>query len=165
MVCLAIYILVSWLDGVVVRLARCSCFDVLCTDKSLDDKGRGEVRGGVGCPGGRFGRFRVWSVFAFGVVFVFRVVSRFLASVHVCVRVCYFSPLSSHGVNIPPIPPTSPPHEQLLKELDVGGARFATLLSLATAHPPCKQMLAAVVVMLVAAIILLSIVHVVCRCC
>ena len=47
----------------------------------------------------------------------------------------------------------------------MGGARFATLLSLATAHPPCKQMLAAVVVVLVAAVILLSVIHVVCRCC
>ena len=101
----------------------------------------------------------------FGVVFVIRVVSLFLASIHVCVCVCYFSPLSSHGVNIPPIPPTSPPHEQLLKELGVGGARFATLLSLATAHPPCKQMLAVVVVVLVAAVILLSVVHVICHCC
>ena len=128
----------------------------------MDDKGRGEVRGGVGCPGRRFGRFCVRSVFVFGVIFVFRVVLRFLASVHVCVHVCYFSLLSSYSVDIPP---TSPPHEQLLKELGVGGVPFATLLSLATAHPPCKQMLAAVVVMLVAAVILLSVVHVVCHCC
>ena len=69
-------------------------------------------------------------------------------------------PLSSHSVDIPSIPPTSPPHEQLLKELDVGGARFATLLSLATAHPPCKQMLAVVMVVLVATVIVLCIVHI-----
>ena len=73
-------------------------------------------------------------------------------------------PLSSHGVDIPPIPPTSPPHKQLLKELGVRGVLSATLLLIATAHPPCKQMLAAVVVVLVAAIILLSVVHVVCCC-
>ena len=71
--------------------------------------------------------------------------------------------LSSHGVDIPPIPPTSPPHEKLLKELGVGGVPSATLLLIATTHPPCKQMLAAVVVMLVAGIILLSVIHVVCQ--
>ena len=76
---LAVYVLVSWLDGgAVVGLALCSYFDVLCAHTSLDDKGKGEVRGGVGCPhscgrpGRRFGRFRVrsrfldfWRPFAF----------------------------------------------------------------------------------------------------
>ena len=45
---LAVYVLVSWLDGgAVVGLALRSCFDVLCTHTSLDDKGKGEVRGGL----------------------------------------------------------------------------------------------------------------------
>ena len=34
---------------------------------------------------------------------------------------------------------------------------------IATAHPPCKQMLAVVVVVLVATVIMLSAIHVVCR--
>ena len=48
---LAVYVLVSWLDGgAVVALALCPCFDVLCMHTSLDDKGKGKVQGGVGCP-------------------------------------------------------------------------------------------------------------------
>ena len=35
---------------------------------------------------------------------------------------------------------------------------------IATAHPPCKQMLAVVVVVLVATVMMLSIIHVVCHC-
>ena len=51
LVSLAVYVLVSWLDGgAVVALALCSCFDVLCMHTSLDDKGKGKVQGGVGCP-------------------------------------------------------------------------------------------------------------------
>ena len=67
--------------------------------------------------------------------------------------------LSSCGVDIPPIPPTSPPHKQLLKELGVGGVPSASL-SIATAHPPCKQMLASVVgVIVVVVVVLLSVVY------
>ena len=46
----------------------------------------------------------------------------------------------------------SPPHEQLLEELGVGGVP-STLSLIATTHPPCKQMLAVVVVVLVVVII------------
>ena len=119
------------------------------------------TRGGVRLEVGRAVLADVLVSFIFRVVFMFRVISRFLASMLVSVT---SSPLSSHGVNIPSILPTSPPHKQLLKELDVGGVPSATLLLIATAHPLCKQMLAAVVVVLVAAIILLSVVHVVCHC-
>ena len=54
LVCLAVFVLVSRLDGgAVVELALSSCFDVLCTHTSLDDKGRGEVQDGVGWPHSR----------------------------------------------------------------------------------------------------------------
>jgi len=72
-------------------------------------------------------------------------------------------PLSSRGVDIPPTPPTSPPHEQLLKELGVGGVP-STLLSIATAYPACKQMLAAVVVVLVVVVVVVVLLSVVYRC-
>ena len=56
----------------------------------------------------------------------------------------------------------SPPHEQLLEELGVGGVPSASSL-IATTHPPCKQTLAAVVVVLVAVVVVLSVVHHRCR--
>ena len=63
------------------------------------------------------------------------------------------------GVDVPPIPPTSPPHEHLLKELGVGGVLSASL-SIVTARPPCKQMLAAVVgVIVIVVVVLLSVVY------
>ena len=55
----------------------------------------------------------------------------------------------------------SPPHEQLLEELGVGGVPSASLI--ATTHPACKQTLTAVVVVLVAVVIVLSVVHHRCR--
>ena len=55
----------------------------------------------------------------------------------------------------------SPPHEQLLEELGLGGVPSASLI--ATTHPPCKQTLTAVVVVLVAVVIVLSVVHHRCR--
>ena len=67
-------------------------------------------------------------------------------------------------VNIPPIPPTSPPHELLLKELGVGGVRSASL-SIATALPPCKQMLAAVVGVIVVVVVILLSIDYRCRVC
>ena len=38
-------------DNPCFMLSLCSCFDILCMPTSIDnDKGRGEVQGGVGCP-------------------------------------------------------------------------------------------------------------------
>ena len=48
------------------------------------------TRGGVRLEVGWAVLADVLVVFVFGVVFVFRVISRFLASIHVCARVCYF---------------------------------------------------------------------------
>ena len=46
----------------------------------------------------------------------------------------------------------SPPHEQLLEELDMGGVP-STLSPIATDHPPCKQTLTAEVVVLIAIVV------------
>ena len=55
-------------------------FDVLCTPTSLDDKERGEVRGGVGSPHSWYWPM-FWSVSGWLGLYL-----RFLASV--CVRIC-----------------------------------------------------------------------------
>ena len=76
-----------------VILVLCSCFDILCTPTSLDNyKGRGEVRGGMGCPHSQglscrsFGRFGVWGGFR-----------GFLVLVHV--RVCVDGQVvGTHGI-------------------------------------------------------------------
>jgi hypothetical protein len=64
-------------------LSLCSCFDVLWTPTSLDnDKGRGDVQGGVGCPHSqRLSWPAFWSIWHSGWF------SRFLASIRIRVVV------------------------------------------------------------------------------
>ena len=61
-------------------------FDVLCMPTFLDDKGRGEVRGGVGSPHSRLSWPMFWSVSGW-----LGLLLQFLASVRVRICICWLS--------------------------------------------------------------------------
>ena len=61
-------------------------FEVLCTPTFLDDKGRDEVRGGVGSPHLRLSWPMFWSVSGWLGLFL-----QFLASVRIRICICWLS--------------------------------------------------------------------------